>query len=126
MNKNNKYNDEVISRWGNSKEYLEYQEKSKNYSLEKYASISNEMSCIFDEFYNCLCNNIAVNSNEVVNIVKKLQNFINSNFYDCTNEILLSLGKMYVCDERFKNNIDCNRNGTAEYVKSAIEYYCTK
>ena len=102
MNKNNKYNDEVISRWGNSKEYLEYQEKSKNYSLEKYASISNEMNCIFDEFYNCLCNNIAVNSNEVVNIVKKLQNFINSN----SNE------KVKILIETLRNVVT---KGTKEY-----------
>lgn len=126
MSKNNNYNDEVISRWSNSKEYLQYQEKSKNYSKEKYDSISKEMDFIFDEFYNCLCNNMAANTIEVISIVKKLQDFINSNFYNCTNEILLSLAKMYVCDERFKNNIDKNRNGTAEYVKSAIEYYCTK
>ena len=31
---------------------------------------------------------------------------------------------MYVFDERFKNNIDKNGDGTAEFVCEAIEIYC--
>ena len=45
---------------------------------------------------------------------------------DCTNEILAGLGQMYVCDERFKNNIDKNGEGTAEFVTEAIKIYCKK
>ena len=33
---------------------------------------------------------------------------------------------MYVMDERFKNNIDKNGEGTAEYVSKAIALYCKK
>ena len=31
---------------------------------------------------------------------------------------------MYVADERFKENIDKNGNGTAEFISSAIEIFC--
>ena len=57
-------------------------------------------------------------------IVEKLQSYITENFYTCTNEILVSLGQMYVADERFKNNIDKHSIGTAEFVSKAIKYYC--
>ena len=36
------------------------------------------------------------------------------------------LGQMYVMDERFKNNIDKNAEGTAEFVSKAIDVYCKK
>lgn len=33
---------------------------------------------------------------------------------------------MYICDERFKNNIDKFGKGTAEFMNKAIKYYCSK
>ena len=36
----------------------------------------------------------------------------------------MSLGSMYVMDERFKNNIDKYGSGTAEFVNEAIKVYC--
>ena len=53
--------------------------------------------------------------------MKTLQNHITENYYTCTNEILAGLGKMYVADERFKNNIDKHGDGTAAFVSEAIE-----
>ncbi|MBQ2899840.1 MAG: TipAS antibiotic-recognition domain-containing protein, partial [Oscillospiraceae bacterium] len=56
---------------------------------------------------------------------KELQDFITGNYYTCTDEILSGLGKMYVGDERFKNNIDkAGGTGTAEFAAKAIEIYC--
>ena len=58
-------------------------------------------------------------------MVAKLQNFITANFYNCTKQILMGLGQMYVADERFKENIDrAGGAGTAEFVAKAIEIYC--
>ena len=49
----------------------------------------------------------------------------NENFYTCSNDILKELGEMYVCDDRFKKNIDCfGGEGTAEFVRDAISIYC--
>ena len=31
---------------------------------------------------------------------------------------------MYVLDERFRNNIDKNGEGTAEYIRDALRVYC--
>jgi len=33
---------------------------------------------------------------------------------------------MYVSDKRFKENIDKNGEGTAEFMAKAIEIYCRK
>ena len=58
-------------------------------------------------------------------LVRKLQDFISRHYYQCSDEILKSLGEMYVCDARFTKNIDkAGGKGTAEFVKEAIEFYC--
>jgi len=38
--------------------------------------------------------------------VEKLQKHISNHYYACSDEILSSLGRMYVGDGRFKKNID--------------------
>ena len=65
-------------------------------------------------------------STEAQNLVKMLQNHITENYYLCTNEILASLGQMYVADERFTNNIDKHADGTATFICEAIAAYCSK
>lgn len=57
-------------------------------------------------------------------LVNELQSYITENYYTCTKRILAGLGQMYVSDERFKNNIDKHIQGTAEFVRDAIEIYC--
>ncbi|MBR0412351.1 MAG: TipAS antibiotic-recognition domain-containing protein [Eubacterium sp.] len=56
-------------------------------------------------------------------LVKKLQDYITSNYYTCTDEIIAGLGQMYLADKRFKSNIDEYADGTAEYASKAIAIY---
>lgn len=120
------YIDEVKEKWGNTEAYKEQIVKTKDYSKEKFEALGLEMNNIFAEFASCKINENAVDAEEVQNLVKKLQNHITENYYNCTNDILAGLGQMYVMDERFKNNIDKNGEGTAEYVSKAIAIYCKK
>ena len=63
-------------------------------------------------------------SAEAQAMVKDIQNYITKNFYECTNEILAGLGKMYATEGEFKSNIDkAGGNGTAEFVSRAIAEY---
>lgn len=39
---------------------------------------------------------------------------------------LAGLGEMYVCDERFKKNIDKHGVGTAEFISRAVKIYCNQ
>ena len=123
---NNKYSNEVKSKWGNTSLYKEYEEKSKNYSKDKYDQLTNELFNIFKDFSFCMNSKLIASSNETLCLVEKLQNFISNNYYTCSNDTLLSLGNMYVCDERFKENIDKYSDGTAEYINEAIKYYVSK
>lgn len=63
-------------------------------------------------------------SSEVQSLVKRWQEFITVNFYPCTKEILAGLGKLYIADERFKNNLNAYGEGTAELMSAAIAIFC--
>ena len=120
------YETEACERWGTTDAYREHEQKTKNYTKEKWAEANDGMMAIFAEFAERRNGGFAVNSPEVQSLVGKLQDFITQNYYTCTDEILPGLGKMYACDERFKKNIDKYGEGTAEFVSKAIEAYCRK
>ena len=121
-----KYKVEAQEKWGQTTAYNEYAEKTKHYSKEKWNSLAEGMNDILAEFAVCMKKGEEPDSTEAQNLVKRLQNHITENYYLCTNEILAGLGQMYVADERFKNNIDKNADGTAEFICEAIEVYCRK
>ena len=79
---------------------------------------------IFAEFGKYKNSGASADSVEVQHLVCKLQAYITSNYYTCTDEILAGLGKMYVADERFKKNIDVYGTKTAELVADSIQVYC--
>lgn len=114
------YKDEVRERWGNTHAFKEYEQRNTSRT-----DFSNEFMSLFSEFG-------ALKSKDPVekcvqDKVRALQSFITEKFYTCTDEILMGLGEMYVSDERFKQNIDsAGGEGTAEFVKQAISYYCNK
>ncbi|MBR5233119.1 MAG: MerR family transcriptional regulator [Clostridia bacterium] len=120
------YKQEVKEKWGNTDAFKEHSEKTKNYSREKWNSLSDEMNNIFGEFSVCMKNGMKPDSEDVQSLVKRLQNHITENYYQCTNDILAGLGQMYVYDERFRNNIDKNGDGTAMFVNEAIIICCCK
>ena len=120
------YETEARERYGNTTAYREHEQKTKNYTKEKWADANDGLMAIFAEFAVCKKNGASADSAEAQALVAKLQAHITENYYTCTGEILAGLGKMYVADERFKRNIDKYGEGTAEFAADAIEVYCRK
>ena len=118
------YFKEASERWGNTDAYREHEQKTKNYTKEKWAEASDGLMAIFAEFAKRKNDGFVANSPEVQSLVVKLQEYITQNYYTCTNEILAGLGQMYVADERFKKNIDKYGEGTAEFASKAIAVFC--
>ena len=114
------YENEARSRWGNTDAYREHEQKTKDYTDEKWAEANDGLMAIFAEFAAFKDSGASTDSSEAQALVTKLQEYITTNYYTCTDEILAGLGKMYVADERFRKNIDKYGEKTAEYVSSAI------
>ena len=122
----NDYKIEARSRWGDTDAYREHEQKTKNYTKEKWIEVNDGLMAIFAEFAACKESGASADSAEAQALVAKLQTHITANYYTCTAEILAGLGKMYVADERLKKNIDKCGEGTAEFASTAIEAYCGK
>ena len=121
-----RYNAEARERWGDTDAYCEHEQKTKNYTKEKWSEANDGLMEIFAEFAVCKDNVMSADSKEAQALVAKLQSHITANYYACTDEIIAGLGKMYVCDERFKKNIDKYGDGTAEFAADAIASYTKK
>jgi len=97
-----KYKEEVIAKWGNTKAYQEYKQKDIARNKGSYGKIANELMTIFSELGGL--KHLTPNSDEVQKKILALQKFITDNYYVCINEILRGLSGMYICDERFNFN----------------------
>ena len=117
---------EVRERWGNTSACREHEQKTKNYTKEKWAEANDGLMAIFAEFATSKQSGVSADSAEAQALVAKLQAHITENYYTCTDEILAGLGKMYVADERFKKNIDKYGEGTAEFASEGIRIYVEK
>ena len=115
------YETEARSRWWDTDAYREHEQKTKNYTQEKWAEANDGLMAIFAEFATCKKNGASADSTKVQALVAKLQAHITANYYTCTDDTLAGLGKMYVADERFKKNIDKYGEGTAEFAAEAIK-----
>ena len=116
------YEKEVKEKWGNTLAYKEYLKKNNG----KHINNDGELEAIFIDFSEVLDKGLGFDSKEALNLVKRLKYHITDAYYTCTNEILISLGSMYVMDERFKKNIDKRVDGTAEFVAEGIRIYVEK
>ena len=120
----NNYDAEVKQRWGETAAYQEHAEKTASYSKDQWQAVTDGLMTVLAKFAECMKDGHTPDSDEAQALVKELQHYITENYYTCQKEILAGLGQMYVSDERFKNNIDKNGVGTAEFVSKAIEIYC--
>ena len=109
--------------WGETPEYQEYEMKSRNRTNEKQGELLEDMMGLFVEFAEL--KDGGPDSPKAQAQVKKLQDFISANFYQCSNEVLAGLGQMYGAGGEFTENIDAAAGeGTAAFASAAIVAYC--
>lgn len=127
--KMDEYTREAKAQWGKTEAYIEFEEKSKDWTEETAGSIAAEMMSIFAEFGRIMSkggeNGAKPEGAEAQALVQKLRSYITEHFYNCTPQILAGLGKMYTGDGRFAENIDkAGGVGTADFAGKAIAEYC--
>ena len=88
---------EVHQRWDDTDAYREYEQKTKNYTKEKWVEANDGLMAIFAEFAVCKDSGASADSAVVQALVAKLQVHITENYYTCTDEILAGLGKKHWC-----------------------------
>ena len=117
------YAKQAKENWGTTKEWEEFEEKSKDWTTEETQKINVEFMDIFREFGQMT--DMQPEADEVQAQVKKLQDYITEHFYTCSEKILKCLGAMYAGGGAMTENIDkAGGSGTAEFAYRAIEVYC--
>ncbi len=120
-----KYKAEAEKLWGDTPEYKESLEKASKRSEKENSSVNDGLMEIFARFGEI--KDGEPDGKEAQELTSQLKAYISENFYSCSDEVLASLGEMYVGDSRFKANIDRKGgNGTAEFASRAIKEYCKK
>ncbi len=114
------YKTEARAKWGNTSAYKEYEERGNKNEYD----VANGLNAIIAEFSELMKSDEKANGEKAKILAEKLKSFITETQYTCTNEILMCLGEMYVCDERLKKNIDKFGLGTAQFMHDAIIEYC--
>jgi len=119
------YARQAKEQYGNTKEYKEFEKKQQNRSEKENHLLMDRFMLLFKEAGEIKTEDPA--SKKAQEMVKKIQKFITENMYECSDEILSGLGKMYGAGGEFTTNIDSyGGEGTAIFVSEAIEIYCNK
>lgn len=118
------YAAQAKASWGNSQAYKEFEQKAKGRTEEEDKMLRDQCMLIFKEFGEIKDADPA--SENAQSLVVKLQKFFTKNFYNCTDEILKGLGKMYSSGGDFTKSIDDYAGeGTAVFVDKAIQIHCS-
>lgn len=117
------YSKRAKESWGQTEAYKEFEQKTEGRTNQETQEVSKKFMDLLAEFATMKEGTPA--SKEAQVQVEKLREFITEHFYNCTPQILQTLGKMYNGDGEFSENIDAYAGkGTAEFTSKAIEIYC--
>ncbi|MFD8628858.1 MerR family transcriptional regulator [Streptomyces hygroscopicus] len=114
------YADEVERRWGNTEAYKESQRRAASYTKEDWKRIQAEGDEITDRFVALLDAGTSPRSEAAMDLAEEHRQWISRNHYQCDPELHACVGRMYVSDHRFTENIDKARPGLAAYQRDAI------
>ncbi|MCR8969616.1 MerR family transcriptional regulator [Facklamia sp. 7083-14-GEN3] len=82
-----------------------------------------QMNTVFQSLADHLKNNVPFKDSQVQAQIHVLYEIINTYSFDCSLSVFAAIGKGYVADQRFTQNIDQFGPGTAQYACDAIQYY---
>ncbi|MDO4719857.1 MAG: MerR family transcriptional regulator [Peptostreptococcaceae bacterium] len=115
---NQKYKQEAMALYG--KEVIEQAvERQKG----KEQEITEGFNEIFFAFAENMSKGIKAAAEENVKLSKKLHEHLCRYSFDCPKDVFASIGRGYVQNADFKNNLDRFGEGTAQYVSDAISQY---
>lgn len=119
------YAREAKASWGQTKEWKEYEQKAQGRTREDNVALARGMMDIFAGFGAIRDQDPASPAAQA--LVDKLQSYITEHYYTCSDEILLSLSKMYDGGGTMTENIDkVGGPGTGDFAAKAIAVHCKK
>ena len=111
--------------WGETPAYKEFEQKAKGRTDTENAELNRQMMAVFADFGAVRDTDPAGEAAQA--LVHRLQDFITTHYYNCTDRILSGLGQMYAAGGEMTENIDkAGGEGTAVFAAKAIAAYCSR
>lgn len=111
---------EAEERWGDTDTFREARRRTASYTKDDWKRMGAESGEITDRLVAAMRSGLPGDSAEAMDAAEAHRQHISRWFYDCTSEIHVGLGEMYVADPRFRVNYDTVAPGLAEYLGDAI------
>lgn len=117
------YAQQAKATWGKTDAYRQYEKKQQSRTKENDRQLETDLMALMARFGKM--RESRPECGEVQALVKELQDFLTAHFYDCTPQILKTLGRMYAGGGSMTENIDAvGGRGTGTFIKAAIDAYC--
>ncbi|MDP2622897.1 MAG: MerR family transcriptional regulator [Actinomycetota bacterium] len=114
------YVEEVRKRWGGTEAFAESNRRVARYTKQDWERLGAEAAAINEAFIALMDGGTPADSPEAMDAAERHRAHITKWFYECSLEIHEGLGRMYVDDSRFTENIDKATPGLARYMSEAI------
>ncbi|MCB9697014.1 MAG: MerR family transcriptional regulator [Alphaproteobacteria bacterium] len=114
------YEAEVEERWGDTEAYAESRRRTSRYGRAEWEAVKREQEEVTVRLAELCAGGVAAEAPEARSAAEAHRAHIERWFYDCTPEIHLGLGEMYVADPRFTAFYDDRVPGLAAWVRDAI------
>lgn len=96
--------------------------KVSKYTKEDWKNIKERLDYIYYDVITLMDKSPA--HEKVQESVEDLRQYFSNSFYNCNLDMFRALGRLYVTDENFRENINERKEGLAEFLSEAIEIYC--
>lgn len=118
---NKQYDNENKTRYENNV-YKEIYKKVSKYKKDDWNNIRENLDFIYNNAISLM--DKAPANKEVQETVEDLRQHFSNNYYDCNLNMFRALGRLYITDENFRENVDERKEGLAQFLSEAIEVYC--
>ena len=118
-----RYEEEARERWGGSPEYDQSVARTRRYTPDDWKAIRAEAAAVVEAFAAAFDAGTAPSDARAMDLAERHRQHVSRWFYECSSEIHVGLGEMYVADPRFSAGYERmrpERPGLAQYIRDAI------
>ncbi len=117
---NPEYAREAEERWGDTDAWRQSQDRAKSWTAEDKRRIVEEGVDHAKRMAAAFTAGVPADSVEAMDLAEEARLGIDRQFYDCSREMHLNLGEMYVADPRFTAYYDQHAEGLTVWFRDAI------
>ncbi len=114
------YQREAEERWGDSGAWAQSRRRTADYTDQDWLELKAESEAIMTEIVEVFRSGEPADSTAAMDAVDAHRQQISRRFYDCSHEMQVGLGEMYVADPRFAATYEGLAVGLAAWARDAI------